>query len=55
MRIQHAFIHIDVDDLGAVLHLLQRNLQSSGEIAIDNQTFEFGGAGDIAALAHIYK
>ena len=40
-RIQHPFIHIDVDDLGTVFHLLAGNIQRFGIFFFFDQTFKF--------------
>ena len=42
LRIQKAFVHIDIDDLRAVLDLLTCNIQRSIEIALGNQLAELG-------------
>ena len=39
--IQQAFVHVDVDDLGAVLDLVARHLQRRGVIARGDQLAEF--------------
>ena len=36
-RIEHAFIHIDIDDLGAVLHLLPGHIQCLLVIRLQDQ------------------
>ena len=48
-------VHIDVDDLCAVLDLIARNLQCRGIIAVHDQFAEPRRAGDIRALAHVHK
>ena len=51
--IQQAFVHVDVDDLRAVLDLVARDLQRRGVIARGDQLAEFRRAGDVGALADI--
>ena len=53
LAVQHPLVHVDVDDLGAVLDLLARDLQGSRVVAGGNQLAELGRAGDVGALAHI--
>ena len=54
-RIDQALIHVDVDDLGAVLDLIAGNIQRGGEIAIGDQLAETGRAGDVGALPHVHE
>ena len=53
--IQHAFIHIDVDNLRAVFYLLASDIQCSLVFFFQYQTFEFSRAGNIGALTDINK
>ncbi len=53
LGIEQPFVHIDVDHLRAVLHLLARNRKPSCVVARRDQLAEFGGAGDVGALADI--
>ena len=53
LAVQHSLVHVDVDDLGAVLDLLARDLQRSRVVARGDQLAEPGRAGDVGALAHI--
>ena len=55
LRVQHAFIHIDINDLRAIFYLCARHGQCLVEAAVHNKAFEFGRAGDIAALPHIHE
>ena len=41
-RVQHALIHIHIDDLCTTLHLLKRNSQSSFIIILENEFLKFG-------------
>ena len=45
--------YIDVDDLGAVLHLLACHVERGVEIAIEDETLEARGAGDVGTLADV--
>ncbi len=51
--IEQAFVHIDVDDLGAVFDLLTRNGQGFVVAVFLDQLLELGRAGDIGALADV--
>ena len=51
--IEHRVVHVDVDHLRAVRHLLLGDLESGLEIAFQDQLLEAGGAGDVRALADI--
>ena len=53
MRVQQAFIHVDVDDLGAIFNLVARHLYCGFIIACEDQLFELGATRDIGALADI--
>ncbi len=52
-RIEHGLVHVDVDDLGAVFHLLARHRQRVLETAFQHHAREGLGAGDVGALADI--
>ena len=51
--IEHALVHVDVDDLGAVLHLLERHRQRPGVVVRGDELAELRGAGDVGALADV--
>ena len=53
LAVQHPLVHVDVDDLGAVLDLLARDLERRRVVAGGYQLAEPGGAGDVGALAHV--
>ena len=53
MRVQQAFIHVNVDDLRTIFDLVARHFNGSFEIACEDQLFELGTASDIGALADI--
>ena len=53
--LQHAFIHVDVDNLRTVFNLLFRDIQRGFKITFNNQPFECGRAGDIGAFTDIHK
>ena len=53
LAVQHPLVHVDVDDLGAVLDLLARDLQGSRVVAGGDQLAEPGRARDVGPLAHI--
>ena len=51
--VQKAFVHVDVDDLGAILNLLQSHLQGFSVVVFGNQAFELRRPGHIGAFTHI--
>ena len=53
LGVEQALVHVDVDDLGAVLDLLARDLDRGGIIVGHDQLLEAGRAGDVGALADI--
>ena len=53
LRIEQAFVHVDVDDLRAHRDLIARDIERGGKIAVLDQFAEFGRARDIGALADI--
>ena len=53
LRIEHPLIHVDIDDLRAVFHLLARDVERLVEAILDDQLFELGGARHIGALANV--
>ena len=53
LRVQQAFVHVDVDDLGAVLDLLARHRQRLVVVVVLDQALEPRRAGDVGALADV--
>ena len=53
MQRSPASIHVDINDLGAVLHLLARHGQGFFELAVQDEPREGLGAGNVGALAHV--
>ena len=53
--VQHALVHVDVDDLGAVRHLDARHFERGLVIAFQHQSFEPGRAGHVTALTDIHE
>ena len=53
MRVQQAFIHVNVDNLRAIFDLVACHLNRGFIIACEDQLFELGTACDIGALADI--
>src|SRR5690606_7930821 len=49
----HPFVHVDVDDLRAVLDLLARDVEGRLIVAADDQLLELGRAGDVGPLADV--
>ena len=53
LTVEHAFIHVDIDDLRAALDLLQRNGKRLVKTTIDDQLFEFRRARHVGAFTDI--
>ena len=53
LRVEHRLVHVDVDDLRAVLDLLARHRQRAGVVAGEDQAGEGLRAGDVGALADV--
>jgi hypothetical protein len=53
--VQQRLVHVDVDHLRAVLHLLARDLERRLEVAALDQLGEAGGAGDVGPLSHVHE
>ena len=51
--VDHALVHVDVDDLRAGLDLLRGHRQGGVVVAVLDQLAEPGGAGDVGALADV--
>ncbi len=51
--IQHPLIHVHIHDLGTILNLLARNLDSGSIVALKNELLEPRRASHIRALADI--
>ena len=55
LGIEQALVHVDVDDLRAVRHLIARHVERGGVIAVGDELAELGRAGDVRALADIHE
>ena len=53
LRVEHRLVHVDVDDLGAVLDLLAGDAERFLELAVQDQARERLRAGDVGALADV--
>ena len=53
LAVEHRLVHVDVDDLGAVLDLLARDAERLLELAVEDQARERLRAGDVGALADV--
>ncbi len=51
LGLEHALVHVDVDDLGAVLDLLAGDIERGLVVALDDQPAEPCRAGDVGAFA----
>ena len=54
-RIQHGFVHVDVDDLSASFYLLPSHRQGCFKLAVENQLGKFRGTRDVRSLADVNK
>ena len=52
-RVEQPFVHVDVDHLRAVLHLLARDFDRLGIVVGEDQLLERGAAGHIGAFADV--
>ncbi len=52
-RIDEPLVHVDVDDLRAVGHLIARDRERAGEVACGDQLAELRRAGDVRPLADV--
>ena len=52
-RVEQPFVHVHVDDLRAIFHLLARDVDGGGIVAGHDQLLELGGARDIGAFADV--
>ena len=53
LGVEQGLVHVDVDDLRAVLDLVARDLDRGIIVAGEDQLLELGRAGDVAALADV--
>jgi hypothetical protein len=53
--VEHRLVHVDVDDLGAVLHLLAGHRQGVVEAAFEDHPRKGARAGDVGALADVHE
>ncbi len=53
LAVEQGLVDVDVEDLGAVLDLVARDLDGGVIVAGEDQLLEARGAGDVAALADI--
>ena len=53
LAVEHGLVHVDVDDLRAVFHLLARHRQGLLEIPVQDHSGEGLGARDVGALADV--
>ena len=51
LGIEHALVHVDVEQVGARAHLVERHLGGLPEVALLDQVREAARAGDVGALA----
>ena len=51
LRIDHSFVHVDVEKVRSALHLLTRHGERVVEIVCQNQFRKFGRSCDVGALA----
>ena len=53
LRVEQAFVHVDVEDLRAVLHLRARNAQRGGVVVRLDEFAKLRRAGDVRSLADV--
>src|ERR1700677_1247584 len=53
--VEHSFVHVDINNLRAVVDLLPGHGEGFLEMAGEDQFGELGGAGDVGALANVDK
>jgi hypothetical protein len=49
-RVEHPLVHVDVEDVRAAAHLVERHLEASCEVSLLDQVREAPRAGDVGAL-----
>ena len=55
LGVEHPFVHVDVDHLGAGFDLLQGDFQGFGVVLFTDKPGELGGAGDVGTLANVHE
>jgi hypothetical protein len=55
LAVEHRLVHVDVDDLGAVLDLLARDCESGLELAGQDHAREGLRSGDVGAFADVHE
>ena len=55
LRVEHRLIHVDIDDLRAILHLVAGDAQRLGIIVPQDEAGKRLRAGDVGSLAHIHE
>ena len=50
-RVEHPLVHVDVEDVGAAAHLLERDRRGVGVLAVGDQPREALRSGDVGPLA----
>lgn len=53
LRVEHPFVHVDIDHLSAGFDLLQGDFEGLGVIVFTDQAGKAGGAGDVGTLADV--
>ena len=53
--IEHALVHVHINDLRTILHLGSRNVERGLVIARQNELLEAGGARDVAAFTDVHE
>ena len=54
-RVEHSFVHVHVDDLGAIVHLMARDVERGLVVPGLDQSREPRRAGDVGALADVHE
>ncbi len=53
--VEHGFVHVHINDLRAVFHLLTRHAQGLFVLAIEDHSGKGLGAGDVGALTNVHE
>ena len=53
LGIQHALVHVDINNLRAIVDLILRDLQCRLVVLLSDEAGKFCGAGHVGALANI--
>ena len=55
LAVEHGFVHVDINDLGAVGDLLPRHFDGAGVVVVEDQPGKGARAGDVGSFADVDK